>query len=281
MNKIIAIGAITLFLAGCGASATIDMDTTMAINQTQATSAPLKLIVDGEAILPTLSPFFLDDKVYVPAKVLMEYYTSEQKWDNNLKTLTISDGSSSYVLTPDNEYMQADGYQTSLEGPAILRNGILYIPADSLNSLSGATAQLNAAETEVLITSGDVSTTVRTPSEPLAIATENDQVKLYAALKDGGTYEGFVVEVNGNKHTFDWEAPRLLSYPPEIHYADVDQDGQEEIVVILWLGTGTGMSMQELHVIKPNQWEEVTVPSADKAASALVTSKISNEKGTP
>ncbi|MEK3739167.1 MULTISPECIES: copper amine oxidase N-terminal domain-containing protein [Paenibacillus] len=279
MNKIIAIGAITLFLAGCGASATIDMDTTMAINQTQATSAPLKLIVDGEAVLPTLSPFFLDDKVYVPAKVLMEYYTSEQKWDNNLKTLTISDGSSSYVLTPDNEYMQADGYQTSLEGPAILRNGILYIPADSLNSLSGATAQLNAAGTEVLITSGDVSTTVRTPSEPLAIATENDQVKLYTALKDGGTYEGFVVEVNGNKHTFDWETPRLLSYPPEIHYADIDQDGQEEVVVILWLGTGTGMSMQELHVIKPNPWEEVTVPSADKAASALVTSKISNEKG--
>lgn len=57
MNKIIAIGAITLFLAGCGASATIDMDTTMAINQTQATSAPLKLIVDGEAVLPTLSLF--------------------------------------------------------------------------------------------------------------------------------------------------------------------------------------------------------------------------------
>lgn len=279
MNKLIVIGASTLFLAGCGASASIDMDTTMAINQIQTTEAPLKLIVDGETVLPSLPPFFSDDKVYVPAKVIMEYYSSEQQWDNAMKTLTISDGSSSYVLKPGNEYMQGDGYQNTLGGPAILRNGNFYIPADALNSLSGAEVKLNAAQTEVSITSGDVSTTIRTPNEPLAIATENNQVKLYTALKNGDTYEGFVVEVNGNKHTFDWEAPRLLGYTPEIHYADIDQDGQEEVVVILWLGTGTGMSMQELHVIKPNQWKEMNVPSADQAASAWVTSKISNEKG--
>jgi hypothetical protein len=279
MNKLIVIGASTLFLAGCGASASIDMDTSIAINQTQTTEAPLKLIVDGETVLPSLPPFFSDDKVYVPAKVIMEYYSSEQQWDNAMKTLTISDGSSKYVLQPGNEYMQGDGYQFSLGGPAILRNGNFYIPADALNSLSGAEVKLNAAQTEVSITSGDVSTTVRTPSEPLAIATENDQVKLYTTLKNGDTYEGFVVEVNGNKHTFDWEAPRLLGYTPEIHYADIDQDGQEEVVVILWLGTGTGMSMQELHVIKPNQWKEMNVPSADQAASTWVTSKISNEKG--
>lgn len=279
MNKIIVIGASTLFLAGCGTSASIDMDTSIAINQTQTTEAPLKLIVDGESVLPSLPPFFSGDKVYVPAKVLMEYYSSEQRWDSATKTLTVSDGSSSYVLKPGNEYMQGDGYQNTLGGPAILRNGNLYIPADALSSLSGAEVKLNASQTEISITSGDVSTTIRTPSEPLAIATENDQVKLYTALKNGDTYEGFVIEVNGNKHTFNWEAPRLLGYTPEIHYADIDQDGQEEVVVILWLGTGTGMSMQELHVIKPNQWKEMNIPSADEAVSALVTSKISNEKG--
>lgn len=54
----------------------------------------------------------------------MEYYSSEQQWDNATKTLTISDGSSKYVLKPGNEYMQGDGYQNELGGPAILRNGI-------------------------------------------------------------------------------------------------------------------------------------------------------------
>lgn len=87
--------------------------------------------------------------------------------------------------------------------------------------------------------------------------------------------------MNGNKHTFNWEAPRLLGYTPEIHYADIDQDGQEEVVVILWLGTGTGISMQELHVIKPDQWKEMNIPSADKAVSAFVTSKSPMKKAMP
>lgn len=32
-------------------------------------------------------------------------------------------------------------------------------------------------------------------------------------------------------------------------------------------------------MIKPNEWKEMNVPSAEKAVSGLVTSKISNEKG--
>lgn len=278
MNKIIAIGAIALLLAGCGASASIDMNT-VAINKTQTTAATMKLMVDGQAVLPSLPPFFSDDILYVPAKVLEEYYSCELQWNNSLKTLTFTDGSSKYVLKPDNEFMQADGYEYTMGGPAILRNGNFYIPADSLNSFSGADAQLNATQTAVVITSGDISTTVRTPTEPLAIAADNNKVKLYTALKDGNTYKGYIVEVNGKKHSFNWESPRIPNNPPEIHYADVDKDGHEEVIVILSLGTGTGMSMQELHIIKPKEWKEVSTPSAEKAASALVSSSISNDNG--
>lgn len=71
MNKIIVIGAITLFLAGCGASASINMDTTMAINQTQTTEAPLKLIVDGETVLPSLPPF---------SQVIRSMYLQKYSW---------------------------------------------------------------------------------------------------------------------------------------------------------------------------------------------------------
>lgn len=278
MNKIIAIGAITLLLAGCGASASIDMDTAIGRNTTQTTSA-LKLMVDGQAVLPALSPFYSGDILYVPAKVLMEYYTSDLKWNNTDKTLTLNDGSFNYVLKPNDEYVQTDDFQYTLGGPAILQKGHLYIPADSLNSLSGAEAKLNASKTAVVVTSGSVSTTVRTPSEPLAVAADNNKVKLYTTLKDGDTYKGFMLEVNGEQHKFNWEAPRLLNYPPELYYADIDNDGLEEAVIILKVGTGTGISMEELHVVKPTQWSEVVVPPADKAATALFSSTISQDKG--
>ena len=278
MNKIIAIGAITLLLAGCGASASIDMDTAIARNTTKTTPA-LKLMVDGQAVLPALSPFYSGEILYVPAKVLMEYYTSDLKWNNTDKTLILSDGSFNYVLKPNDEYVQTDDFQYTLGGPAILQKGHLYIPADSLNELSGAEAKLNASKTAVMVTSGSVSTTVRTPSEPLAVAADNNKVKLYTALKDGDTYKGFILEVNGEHHKFDWQAPRLLNYPPELYYTDIDNDGLEEAIIILSIGTGTGISMQELHVVKPNQWKEVTIPPADKAATAFFSSTISTDKG--
>lgn len=280
MKSIIAIGAITLLLTGCGTSASLNMDTAMAIYQplAQATEAPLKLIVDGEAVLLSLPPFFLGDKVYVPANVLSEYYSATLDWNPSLQALTITDGSSSYILKPNNEYMQDGEFKHTLGGPAILRNGTLYIPADSLNSLSGATVELNASQTAVTVTSGSVSTTVRQPNEPLAIAEENDNVKLYTALKDKDIYKGFIAEVNGTKHSFNWEAPRLLNMPPEIHYVDLDQDGQEEMVIILPLGTGTGIVQQALHVIKTKDWNEVPTPSAEKAATALVSSTVSKDK---
>ncbi|MFD1909337.1 hypothetical protein ACFTAO_05365 [Paenibacillus rhizoplanae] len=44
------------------------------------------------------------------------------------------------------------------------------------------------------------------------------------------------------------------------------------------LGTGTSLVAQEVHVVKPEQWKEISVPAADKAASAVVSSSISLDK---
>ena len=117
MKKLIAIGAISLILAGCGPSASIDMNN-ISTNKTSTTTAPLKLKVDGQAVLPALSPFYSEDILYVPVRVLMEYYTAVLKWDNTAKTLMITNNGSNHVLKPDQAYIQADYGQHSLDGPA-------------------------------------------------------------------------------------------------------------------------------------------------------------------
>ncbi|MRN51726.1 stalk domain-containing protein [Paenibacillus monticola] len=261
MNKFIAIGALALSLAGCGAPASID--------KTQSATPTMNLEVDGQTVLTSLHPFYSSNILYVPARVLLEYYRCELKWNNSLKTLTLTDENNTNILLTGNEDM---------ESPAILRNGHLYIPADSLNSLSGAEVQLNTANTVLMVTSGSVSTTVRVPREPLALADGNNEVKLYAALKEGETYKGYILEVNGERHTFPWEGPRLPMNPPQLYYADIDEDGQAEAIVVLTNGTGTGIVAQELHVIKPQQWQEITVPTAEQAVAANVTTSVTKNK---
>ncbi|OKP83606.1 hypothetical protein A3842_08855 [Paenibacillus sp. P3E] len=273
MKKILTASALALLIAGCAAAPTID---------SISAAAPLTLSVDGQPVLPKLHPFHSGEILYVPARVLLEYYPVELKWDNTRKKLTLTDNSSRTILSPGRsamqvQYTQTDGgYEDSLEGPVLLKEGHVYISAGAVSSLTGAEAKLTASGSAVSITSGDVSTSVRVPAEPLAVAAgTSGKVKLYAARKDGSTYKGFILEVNGRKHSFKWEAPRLGSYPPVLYYADVDNDGKPEATVVFSLGTGTGISLEGVHVVKPEEWKELAVPAAEKVASAATTSKIS------
>ncbi|KWX73399.1 hypothetical protein AMQ84_23185 [Paenibacillus riograndensis] len=272
MKKILTASALALLIAGCAAAPTID---------SVSAAAPLTLSVDGQPVLPKLHPFHSGKLLYVPARALLEYYPVELKWDNAHKKLSLTTNSSRSVLSPGSsamqvQYTQTDGgYKDKLEGPVLLKEGHVYVSAGTVSLLTGAEAKPAASGDTVSITSGDVSTSVRVLKEPLAIAAgSSGKVKLYTARKEGSTYKGFILEVNGRKYSFNWESPRLVSYPPELHYADVDDDGKPEAIVILSLGTGTGISQEEVHVVKPEVWKELAVPTAEKAASAAVSSRI-------
>ncbi|WP_342564611.1 copper amine oxidase N-terminal domain-containing protein [Paenibacillus sp. FSL R7-0345] len=265
MKRWIASVAAAMLIAACPSA--LDIDRTYA-------AAPLKLIVDGESALTPLHPFLDQGIVYIPVRVLTEFYPARLQWDNRQKLLTIGDESSSTMIKPGSQLVLYYGSSTALEGKAILRNGRMYIPASALNLVSGADFRFDQDKNTVSIISGSVSTTVRKPSEALAVAENHPEVKIYAALKDKTRYKGFVLEVKGQKHQYGWETARDLSHPPELYYADVNQDGQPEAVVILTLGTGTGIVEQEIHVIKPQTWKELDVPEAWEAAGQLVTSSI-------
>lgn len=272
MKKIIIASSIALALIG-GLAATY--------SNTAHAASKLSLIVDGQRALANLEPFQSAGVLYVPARTLLEYYPSELKWDNVRKKLLITNDYSITTLTPGSaamqiRYTQTDGgYEERLEAPVILKAGHNYIPADTLPVLTGAEVKLDASGREVSVVSGSLSTSVRVPGEPLAVDSANSKVKLYTTLKDGGTYKGFILEVNGRKQSFNWEAPRDTAYPPELYYADVDNDGKPEATVVFYLGHGTGMMAQEVHVVKPEQWKELDVPPAEKAAEAAVSSTIS------
>lgn len=273
MKKIIAASAIALLFAGYAPASSI--------NIARSAAAPLSLMVDGQPVLSQVPPFYSGGILYVPAIALLEYYPGGLQWNNVRKQLTFSTGWDNTVLTPGSSsiqvrYTESEGSsEDRLDAPVLLKAGHVFLPAASLSSLTGATTELEAGGSRVAITPGSLSTTVRVPAEPLAAAASNAKVKLYAALKDGNTYKGFILEVNGRKHSFGWSVPRDLTHPPELYYADVDQDGKPEATVIFTLGTGTSLVAQEVHVIKPEQWKELVVPAADKAASAALSSSIS------
>ncbi|WP_187355136.1 copper amine oxidase N-terminal domain-containing protein [Paenibacillus tengchongensis] len=261
--------ALTLLLAGSPAASSID---------NAMAAAPLRLVVDGEAAVTPLRPFTENGLIYVPVRVLNEFYPAELKWNNQSKLLTVSTDYSSLSLKPGTSLLLYEGGGSySMEGKVILRKGHVYLPAGELNSLSGASYRLDKDKNQVLIESGSVSTSVRVPKVPLALAEGNPAVKLYAALKDGSTYKGYILEVNGVKRSFNWETYRDLSHPPELYYTDITGDGRKEAVIVLTLGSGTGIFQQEIHVIRPEDGSEINVLPAGEAAEQLITSSIADD----
>lgn len=272
MKKFLAATALALLLAGAAAASPIDT--------AHSAPAPLSLVVDGQAVLPHAAPFHAGGILYVPARTLLEFYPVQLQWNNTLKQLTLFTGWDKTVLTPGSasmtvSYTQTDGgYNDTLDAPVLLKAGRVYIAAATLDSLTGAVTELKPGGSHVTVTPGDLSTTVRVPAEPLAVAGNNSKVKLYAALKAGNTYKGFILDAGGKKQRFNWTVPRDYSHPPQLFYADVDGDGKPEATVVFTLGTGTSLVAQEVHVVKPELGKELAVPAADEAARTAVSSSI-------
>ena len=82
----------------------------------------------------------------------------------------------------------------------------------------------------------------------LVAAIEDERIFLY-----GGRDFGMTLYINGNIVYFaDWRwwQPRLIF--PQVMYYDLDSNGERELAVILPAGSGTGVSMFDLHIVRGN-----------------------------
>lgn len=269
MNKKLAAGAAILLMSAILAS-------TPAPQPAQAADQ-IELWVDGEKTKAAGQPFYRGKALYIPVRVLGEFYPFTFHWDNKSKSVTLKTPYGTSMVKAGSELATASWMgDVVLSGPALLKGGHLYFPAYDLNTFTGAEIVTDSTG-RVEIRSGSVSTSVRVPKEPIAVADENSGVKLYPALKDGEKYRGFIIEAEGKRFRFDWETERFPSRPPQLYYADVNGDGTQEAVVVFVTGYGTGLHMQEVHVVSMKDGKEIKVTPPETAAEALVASGIKLE----
>lgn len=65
--------------------------------------------------------------------------------------------------------------------------------------------------------------------------------------------EGLILNIKGTEHMFDWQfsSPRFV--PATMKLYDIDKDNDDELVIDLLIGSGTGISVSELHVLEFNK----------------------------
>ncbi len=104
--------------------------------------------------------------------------------------------------------------------------------------------------TAILLNTACTSTSSTEPdssAEQLSLLAEipEDEIFLYARESDG-----VLLKIGEHERTFDWEymTPRMVM--PEMQTYDVDADGENELVILLYIGSGTGVSINELRIIE-------------------------------
>ena len=85
----------------------------------------------------------------------------------------------------------------------------------------------------------------------LAELPEQD-VMLYGVRDDRGD-DHALLRWGGSLAEFDWSFGGPLIVEPRLWCWDADDDGQDEVVLVNHVGSGTGVSIEELHIVEKNE----------------------------
>lgn len=96
-----------------------------------------------------------------------------------------------------------------------------------------------------------------------------------AARSDSGIYQRYLVDWGGESKEFYWTGSTNPSYPPAVTMTDLDGDGEDEAVVALVIGTGTGVVQSEVHALRRHMTE---IPVADPVVAARAAAQAAEIK---
>ncbi|MBD3920909.1 M56 family metallopeptidase [Paenibacillus sp. PR3] len=95
------------------------------------------------------------------------------------------------------------------------------------------------------------------------------------------SYDEMTISVDGIAHTYPWHTISDTSptIPAKIQRADVDQDGEEELIVIttskMWQYGEPYLQREDIHIINLDDWSETVIPDPIESASrAIVNSRV-------
>ncbi|NIK75405.1 hypothetical protein FHS15_000503 [Paenibacillus castaneae] len=75
--------------------------------------------------------------------------------------------------------------------------------------------------------------------------------------------DGVVLLIGECEYKYDWIYMTPRGIPPQMTVSDFNTDGKEELAIILNTGSGTGISISELHIIEIPEEQKLPVQSSD------------------
>lgn len=86
---------------------------------------------------------------------------------------------------------------------------------------------------------------------PLIARLPERDIYLYGLNKSKFSFTGVILKQGSHIQTFKWNYLTARLILPKIKVADYDHDGTDELLIILHNASGTGVAIEELHMLEP------------------------------
>ena len=157
---------------------------------------------------------------------------------------------------------------------------ILALGAALSASCSGANTKMSGPEETA---EGSAAALAIQAEQPASGSDEPFRSYLLASVPEQRIYlfaeeNGVTLHAGDLSREYAWGYMTPQGIEPVLHVADFDGDGKDELAVILYIGSGTGVSVDELHVVELDDLrdypllEEEYRPQVDQAIAGLKSS---------
>ena len=235
----------------------------------------VNILLDGSYLECDIAPIVEQGEILVPLRSIGKALDVGIYWDAQTKTATLqtSDWRAKVELKfkIGSNTAEINGRKVALAVPAQLTDGRILVPAEII----GENLDL-AVEWDEKVQTLSFQERYRSRNgntEVILTPTKPDKDSSYMI------YHGMQVEIGGVKYEYDWDwnasTWKYLTYAsPEIVWADLNGDGEEEIIIRLVDGIyrGTGVSFEDVHVLEQNG-KEIAVQDAREYALSLAQEK--------
>lgn len=130
-----------------------------------------------------------------------------------------------------------------------------------------------------IIGGADRPTDLFISSENKDVIAEADDIKLYANNTTDGFYNEIIVQAKDKTKVFSWINVTNPTYAPSINVADINLDGNDELIITLTTDYGTGVLHQEMHVLNTKELSEINIQDPIEIINKEVTSSIAENEG--
>lgn len=218
--------------------------------------------LDTKAVMKNKSPF-------LPVYMTRAWSGVKLHWNQKSRTVTVMVDGKPYEIKNGSRTVRTGDKTITLETAPYIDNGRVMIPASLLQQIAGVGVNLNEKYRTLTINSNGRS--------PIAIADARPDIKLFGKDIEDGVYKGLELEVAGKRHHYNWETPLGWKEVPELIVSDLNQDGKQEVIILLNQGSGTGIHAQDVHIISMTDFKEIPIESQEETIKKWVSTELKKD----